>query len=103
MVVLIWAAVQLFASTGAAPGLGGATHGLANVVGYTTEEMVSARCPRAPPPSSECTDAALVLRSLVISVIDSYVGSPWMGGMTGCGKLLMRASNVVAVMLVSVA
>ncbi len=76
---------------------------MAERVAYTAGEMINAKCPSWPSPSSEWIEAELVLRSRVMSVMDSYVGSPSMGGMVGWGKLSMKDSTEVAAMLVSVA
>ena len=100
----ICGAVPTFGTiTGAGPGLGGATNGMAKRVTYTAGDMVNAKCSSWPYPSSEWIEAELVLRSRVMSVMDSYVGSPSMGGMVGWGKLSMKDSTEVAAMLVSVA
>jgi hypothetical protein len=47
-------------------------------------------------------EAEFALRRRVTSVMVSYVGSPSMGGMTGWGKLSIKASMEVAAMLVLV-
>ncbi len=87
-------------SKGTGPGFGGSTNGMAKRVAYTAGEMVNAKCPSWPSPSSEWMEAALVLRRRVTSVMDSYVGSPSMGGMMGWGKLSMKDLMEVAAMLV---
>jgi hypothetical protein len=101
MMPWICAVVPTFGtSTGTGPGLGGATNGMAKRVAYTTGEMVNAKCPSWPSPSLEWMEAALELRRRVTSVMDSYVGSPSMGGMMGWGKLSMKDLTEVAAMLV---
>jgi hypothetical protein len=79
-------------------------HGDDDVTPVAYTAILGARCSRAPLPSSECTDATLALRSLVILVVVySYIGSPWMGSMTEWGKLLMGDLTVVAAIVVYVA
>lgn len=52
------------------------------------------RYPLLPPPRREDTAAALADSNALTLAMDSYVGMPSILGMTGLGKLSMRASGV---------